>query len=78
MYSWLGCKVAIHHHPGFPQCGQDSRTVLRHSTLGGDLAAAVKAMTVVGVSNCQFILEAPLYQLYAWLRIIIDQDYSVE
>ena len=25
-----------------------------------------------------FSLEAPLYQLYAWLRIIIDQDYSVE
>ena len=31
-YSLLGCKIAIHHHPGFPQCGQSARTTRRHST----------------------------------------------
>jgi hypothetical protein len=64
--------------PSAVRAGPLDRPAPCHSALGGDLAAAVQAMTVVGVSNCQFALEAPLYQFYTWPGVTIDQDYSVE
>ena len=46
--------------PSAVRAGPLDRPAPCHSALGGDLAAAVQAMTVVGVSNCQFVLEAPV------------------
>ena len=68
------------YHPGRPQCGQGLWTARRHATPPWAVISRrqCRAMTVVGVSNCQFALEAPLYQFYTWPGITIDQDYSVE
>ena len=69
-----GTGVAVFLPPWLSavRAGSLDRPAPCHSALGGDLAAAVQAMTVVGVSNCQFVLEAPLYQFYTWPGITID------